>query len=72
MASRSVLAIILVVAFLTFAPFASTSEQSAGVVFGAGDACADGSCRPMSGWICNIGGDDHFDWCRSASGEVCF
>ena len=72
MASRSVLAIILVVAFLTFAPLASTSEQSAGVLLGAGDACADGSCRPMAGWICNIGGDDYIGWCRSASGEVCF
>lgn len=71
MASRFVLAIILVVAFLTFAPLASSSEQAAGVLFGAGDACADGSCRPMAGWICNIGGDDHLNWCRSASGELC-
>lgn len=71
MASRSVLAIILVAAFLVFAPLASTSEQSAGVLFGAGDACADGSCRPMAGWICNIGGDDWYNFCRSSSGEVC-
>ena len=71
MASRSVLAIILVVAFLTFAPLASTSEQSAGVLFGAGDACADGSCKPMAGWICNVGGDDWYHFCRSSDGETC-
>lgn len=71
MAFRSVLAIILVVAVLTFAPLASSSDQAAGVLFGAGDACADGSCRPMAGWVCNIGGDDLIGWCRSASGELC-
>ena len=72
MASRSVLAIILVVAFLAFAPFPSTSEQSGGGLFGVGDACADGSCRPMTNWLCNIGGEDQLHFCRSASGEVCF
>ena len=71
MASRSVLAIILVVAFLTFAPLASTSEQSAGVLFGAGDACADGYCLSMAGWICIAGGDEWYNYCFSSDGETC-
>ena len=71
MAFRSVLAIILVVTVLTFAPLASSTEQAAGVLFGAGDACADGSCRTRVNWVCNIGGDDIYGYCRSASGETC-
>ena len=61
---RTALAALLVAAFLSFVPLAS-STQPAGAPLGVADACADGSCAPIAGWLCNIGGgEDHTDKCR--------
>ena len=61
---RTALAVLLAAAFLSFVPLAS-STQPAGAPLGVADACADGSCRTVPGWLCNIGGgEDHGDKCR--------
>lgn len=69
MTLRRTVAVALAAAFLLFAPLGSESLRTVSAPLGVGDACADGSCKSMFSWICNIGGENEYGYCRWVDGE---
>jgi hypothetical protein len=62
------------IAVFVYFSFIGASSPRAESPFGVEDGyCGvDGSCMPMTDWVCNIGGSDHEDKCRTNGGGGCY